>query len=103
MMARYRDRPFLRLVDAWMLDAIGHLPRHVDKALSDREAQFALQFGERGRWRDMVARRLDLPPGMAGAVREVWMKGRPRFVAAHGHEPDPGEFVRTFVDTRFPH
>jgi hypothetical protein len=30
-------------------------------------------------------------------------KGRARFVAAQGHEPDPVEFVRNFVDSKFPH
>ncbi|MHA6722300.1 hypothetical protein [Sphingomonas sp. RS2018] len=103
MSERYAAKPFLELVDAWMLDAIGALPADRAAALTAREGEFATLFGERGGWRDMVVTRMNFPAGMAGAVREVWDKGRVRFVEANGHDPDSGEFVRTFVDTNFPH
>ncbi|URW76939.1 hypothetical protein M9980_07025 [Sphingomonas donggukensis] len=102
MSDRYDGKPFLRLLDSYILDAIGHLPADQEAALTAMEPKFAETFGTTGRWRDVVATQMKFPAGMAGAVREVWDKGRPRFVAAHGREPDPAEFTRTFVDTNFP-
>ena len=46
---------------------------------------------------------MKFPEGMPGAIRELWVKGRVKFLVAQGHEPDPAEFVMTFVDTNFPH
>jgi hypothetical protein len=40
---------------------------------------------------------------MPGAIREVWRAGAVKFREANGREPDPMEFTRVFVDTKFPH
>jgi hypothetical protein len=87
---RYTGRPFLKLVDSYILDAIGHLSAADDAAL------------EHG-WRATVEREMKFPAGFAGAVREMWDKGRVKFVAAQGHEPDPAQFTQSFVDSKFPH
>ncbi|MBO9622498.1 MAG: hypothetical protein J7500_07280 [Sphingomonas sp.] len=103
MTDRYAGKPFLRLVDSYVLDAIGHLDSSAAATLTSMEPQLRATLGAEGSWREMVESRMQFPEGMQGAIREVWEKGRVRFVAAQGHEPDPHEFTRTFVDTKFPH
>ena len=103
MSTRYTGKPLLRLVDSYVLDAIGHLPREVDAKLTDMEPKFAETFGETGSWREMVARQMRFPDGLPGAIRQMWDAGRAKFVAEQGHEPDPAEFTQTFVDSKFPH
>ena len=103
MTTRYTGKPLLRLVDAYILDAIGHLPPEVDAALTEREPGYRERFGATGSWRDIVAAQMRFPAGLPGAVREVWDKGRVKFVAEQGYEPDPGQFTRSFVDSKFPH
>ncbi|HVJ03965.1 MAG TPA: hypothetical protein VM662_17440 [Sphingomonas sp.] len=103
MIDRYAGKPFLRLVDGYVLDAIGHLDARADAELTAMEPQLRASYGIGGSWREMVEARMNFPAGIRGAIREVWEKGRPKFVAAQGHEPDPHEFTRTFVDTKFPH
>lgn len=103
MTHRYSGKPFLELVDSFVLDAIGHLDDATARSLREREPLFRDLFGERGGWRDMVVARMQFPKGMAGAIREVWDKGRVRFVSEQGREPDPREFAQHFVDTKFPH
>jgi hypothetical protein len=103
MTDRYKGKPFLRLLDAYVLDAIGFLPPEADAELTRMEPNFAAALGETGPWRTMVETRMRFPAGMPGAIAELWTKGRPRFIAANGHEPDPAEFTRTFVDSKFPH
>lgn len=100
---RYRGKPFLELLDAWILDAIGHLDGARDAALTAREGEFRSLFGGTGDWRAQVAQRMQFPEGMAGAVRELWEKGAAKFAAAQGYQPEPHEFVRSFVDKNFPH
>ncbi len=46
---------------------------------------------------------MQFPDGMQGAILDVWEKGKGKFAAANGRDPDPGEFTRIFVDTNFPH
>lgn len=99
----YEGKPFLKLLDAYVLDAIGALDADSDATLTAQEPEFHAMFGATGDWRSIVVRRMQFPDGMAGAINEVWTKGRARFIAAQGHEPDPVEFVRTFVDSKFPH
>lgn len=96
MSDRYTGKPFLKLLDCYVLDAIGHL-----NAKSD--AKLRALAPPRGDWRAIVEEQMQFPKGTAGAIREVWEKGKPRFVEAHGHDPDPGEFTTVFVDTNFPH
>jgi len=103
MSERYSGKPFLRLVDSYVLDAIGHLDAESDAQLTAMEPRFRETFGAEGDWRAIVAERMQFPEGMAGAIREVWEKGAAKFAAANGHAPDPREFARVFVDTNFPH
>ena len=102
MTERYAGRPFLELVDSYIMDAIGHLSADADATLVAREPQFRAQFGAGDGWRQIVERQMKFPAGFAGAVREVWDKGRVKFVAAQGHEPDPAQFTQSFVDSKFP-
>lgn len=103
MSDRYTGKPFLELLDSYVLDAIGHLDPARDAALRAREPQFHAMFGETGGWREIVVARMQFPPGMPGALAEVWRAGRAKFEQANGSQPDPAEFVRIFIDTKFPH
>ncbi len=100
---RYTGKPFLEFVDAYVLDAIGQLDAATDAALTAREPDLRREYGVTGNWRQIVAARMAFPAGLDGAVREVWQSGRTRFVAAQGREPDPVEFARHFIDTKFAH
>ncbi|UIJ46956.1 hypothetical protein LZK98_08445 [Sphingomonas cannabina] len=101
MTDRYDGKPFLRLLDSYVLDAIGFLDAGGEAAARDAEAAVRDTYGLSGGWREMVASEMKFPDGMPGALREMWTSGRKRFIETEGHEPDPGEFVRTFVDTNF--
>lgn len=102
MNPRHDGKPLLRLLDGYVLDAIGHLDPAEASALSAMEPDLRRQWGGSGDWRALCAAQMRFPAGMAGAIREVWAKGRERFVAAQGHEPDPVQFTQSFVDSKFP-
>lgn len=102
MTDRYEGKPFLLLLDSYVLDAIGYLDAGDEATLAKVEDEVRATYGLSGTWREIVEEQMKFPDGMAEAIREVWVSGRERFAAERGHEPDPGEFVRTFVDTNFP-
>ncbi len=103
MSTRYTGKPLLRLVDSYVLDAIGHLPPEVDAKMTEMEPKYREAFGGTGSWREIVAEQMRFPAGLPGAIREVWDKGRVKFLAEQGYEPDPAQFTWSFVDSKFPH
>ena len=103
MTDRYEGKPFLRLLDSYVLDAIGKLDEANAKWLVEAEPYFRETFGGTGSWRDIVAQRMQFPEGMQPAIVEMWDKGRARFIAENGHEPEPVQFAHMFVDQNFPH
>ena len=101
MTERYAGKPFLRMLDCYVLDAIGALHPDEQARLAEMAPMLQETFGNSD-WREVVAKEMQFPDGMAGAIREVWTKGRTRFIEAQGQEPDPLEFTQSFVDTKFP-
>ncbi|MCW3845650.1 hypothetical protein OF829_00240 [Sphingomonas sp. LB-2] len=101
--SRYDGKPFLRLLDCYVMDAIGFLDPEDDEQLRNAEPKLRAAFGLTGSWREMVVARMNFPAGMQGALRELWEKGRPKFIAANGFEPNPWDFTIQFIDTKFPH
>jgi hypothetical protein len=102
MSDRYAGKPFLRLLDSYVLDAIGHLDADAQAMLTRLEPKFHKAFNATGEWRTIVATTMQFPDGMPGAIREVWEKGKVRFQKETGKEPEPVEFAHIFVDTNFP-
>ena len=103
MTDRYEGKPFLRLLDSYVLDAIGALDQANADWLVAAELHFRATFGQQGSWREIVEKRMNFPAGMPAAIREVWDKGRSRFADPDGTPPHPVNFAHMFVDRNFPH
>jgi hypothetical protein len=103
MTDRYNGKPFLRLLDNYVLDAIGHLDPEVATALVKLEPKLRQVYGGTGGWREIVAAEMKFPEGMRGAIHELWESGRRKYLAGNGFEPNPSEFTQFFVDKNFPH
>jgi len=103
MTDRYEGKPFLRLLDSYVLAAIGHLDEANAKWLVEAEPHFWATYGIEGSWRVIVEKRMQFPEGMPAAILEVWIKGQAKFREAAGEDPDPVLFAQQFVDTNFPH
>ena len=66
MSDRYTGKPFLKLVDAYVIDAIGHLDDATEMELKTMEPQFHKALGLSGGWRTMVEQRMKFPAGGRG-------------------------------------
>lgn len=100
-MDRYNGKPFLRLLDCYVLRAIGELDAPQANALANMEPKLAEVYGISAAWHEIVAQQMSFPENLPAHISEIWQAGQQR-AAEQGLEADPREFTRQFVDTNFP-
>lgn len=100
MSDRYAGKPFLKLLDCYVLDALGVLDEDTQVMLAKMEPFLQKTFGN-GHWREVVAIQMEFPDTLPDTIRDIWEKGSARFIEANGNEPNPLEFTMQFVDTNF--
>lgn len=97
---RYAKRPFLRLIDCYVLDAIGQLDDDQRAALTRMEPKLATVFGIEGSWSEIVEKQMEFPASLRTQIRGIWGRYLD-FARQTGRSVDPGEFVVQFVDNNF--
>lgn len=102
MSDRYAGKPFLQLLDSYVLDAIGALDARQRATLTGMEPRLAQVYGTGGRWQDIVAAQMKFPVSMPTRIVEIWRAGSEKMREA-GQAPDPLAFARQFVDANFDH
>jgi hypothetical protein len=98
--ARYEGRPFLRLLDCYVLRAIGQLDEAQNAALQTIEPQLAGVYGKESRWFEVVAEQMDFPDGIEASINQVWQATLLKAEELN-MEVNSAEFTRQFVDTNF--
>ena len=101
MSDRYADKPFLRFVDAWVLQAIGHLDEATDAYCKAMVPSLEKSFGLKGTWPQIVAQQMNFAPDFPAQILKIWTDGKARFAAGNGEPPDPVQFAMYFVDRNF--
>lgn len=101
MTNRYEGKPFLRLLDSYVLWSIGHLDRSSAAGLERMEPKLQQVYHDDGIWQDIVARQMEFPDTLPATIKRIWENGEAK-AAAQGWSVDPLEFTRQFVDTNFP-
>lgn len=99
---RYEGKPLLRLVELYVLDAIGALtPEHdaLLKAMSPQLCQ-TYEIPEGGDWRQAIVKALGIPDDSPEIIRETWEKAET--MAAKDKVNLAAEtFAVAFVDANF--
>lgn len=100
-MDRYDGKPFLRLIECYVLESIGMLNDRQRQVLQLMEPKLSTTFGVEGTWWDMVVEQMHFPASLPGDIRGMWDKYQ---IAAHEQHvtPDPEEFAIMFIDHNFP-
>jgi hypothetical protein len=75
MTDRYEGKPFLRLLDCYVLDAIGHLDEQQKQSLHAMEPKFSAVYNTTGSWQDIVAAQMNFPPELPSEIRRIWENG----------------------------
>ena len=100
-MDRYAGKPFLKLLECYVLSAIGQLDERQQETLQRMEPKLADVYNLGGTWLDIVSSQMAFPETLPQQIREVWESN---LAKAHerGSPVEPNEFAMAFVDQNFP-
>jgi len=98
--ARYEGRPFLKLLECFVLWSIGELPESQVEALDEMTPSLQATYGSSGDWRQIVAEQMDFPDTLPEALRGMWDRSVEAARSAH-ESVDPAEFARQVADRNF--
>ena len=98
--ARYEERPFLKLLDCYVLRAIGQLDEAQEAALQSIEPQLAGVYGKEMPWFEVVSDQMEFPDDIDASIRQVWVAAQMKADDLE-EQIDPAAFTRQFVDTNF--
>lgn len=98
---RYEGKPFLRLLDSYVLDAIGQLTERQHEGLLLMEPKLQSVYKSADSWQEIVRSQMNLPASLPQAIRKMW-DGYMSAARSQGLPAHPHEFVERFVDENFP-
>ncbi|MBD9458359.1 hypothetical protein IB241_11745 [Pseudomonas sp. PDM05] len=100
-MRRYEGKPFLRLLECYVLAAIGELSDEQQATLRAMEPKLHEVYGTSGSWQSVIEVQMDFPATVADKIRAIWQANVEKFANA-GTAINAEDFAQHFVDTNFP-
>ena len=97
---RYNGQPFLRLLDSYVLKAIGFLAPEDEEVLRQMTPKLQEVYEVSGTWFEIVAAVMEFPDGLASELRGMWEKNR-QLALENSEELDPSVFAMMVVDDNF--
>jgi hypothetical protein len=100
-MDRYTGKPFLRLLECYVLNCIDQLDDSQRATLVKMEPKLSGVYKMNGSWLDIVNAQMEFPESLPGQIKDIWSKYLDQ-AKAQGMSVDPNEFAMSFVDQNFP-
>ena len=94
---RYAGKPFLRLVDAFVLDCIGELDAGQRRLLESMTPKLQQTFNHSGRWDEIVMAQLQWTDAIRPTVRDLWKRNQ-AIAKDAGTALSAVQFAHMFVD-----
>jgi len=95
--SRYEGKPLLRLLECYVLSAIGELSDADEEELRAITPNLCRVYRTEGDWRAVLAAAMELPTDLHTKIREIWNKNV-ESAKARGVRLNPQEFAESFVD-----
>ena len=95
---RYKGKPLLRLLESYVLWAIGQLSEKDRGALERMAPQLESTFGVHGTWQQILEAVMELPGDMPELIRSNWVNNL-SIAKGRGETLSPEYFARQFVDS----
>ena len=99
---RYAGKPFLKLIDSFVLDCIGELDQSQKAQIEKMLPKLQATFKNNGTWQEIVIEQLKFGPDIRSEVNELWAKNQD-IAKQNGATLEPIQFVIMFVDSNVPH
>jgi hypothetical protein len=97
---RYAGKPLVRLLECYVLKAIGQLAAEDEARLSAMEPQLRKVYRHNGSWVHIVSSALDFPNNMAETIEQIWRRNQD-VARASGVTLEAQQFAEMFVDQNF--
>jgi hypothetical protein len=97
MTSRYDGKPLLRLLECYVLNAIGELARADQRTLEQMTPKLQVVYKLDGDWQSILSQVMHFPDTIDDNVRSAWARNC-KLAAQHGEEPMPEDFARKVVD-----
>ena len=98
---RYDGKPLLRLIELYVIDAVGALTPEQARNLDALGPKLCQLYGATGDWRAAVARAMAFPETMPHSIRELWSKNQ-EIAKQNGVKLAAEDFAVMFVDANIP-
>lgn len=98
---RYKDKPLLRLLELYVLDAIGKLEEKDRALLEKMTPKLCETFGTKGTWKQAIEKAMEFPSHMPGLIAENWEKNLEKLTEEQKLQLNPEEYAMQFVDNNF--
>src|ERR1700730_2278944 len=98
--SRYNGKPLVRLLELYVLWAIGELPQAEQDTLNRMAPKLQSIYGGGGEWHDAIAGAMHMPAVMQSAIRDMWVRNL-EIARTHGVTLPPQQFAEMFVDENF--
>lgn len=94
---RYDGRPLVRLLELYVLRAIGHLEPADEERLEAMAPKLRELYDCPGAWHEVVAHSISLPPDLPAAIVALWKKNQ-AIAEENAVTLSPQNFAEMFVD-----
>ncbi len=94
---RYREKPLLRLLECYVLNAIGQLSVEEANRLLMLTPKLNQLYARSGSWCEVLAAELDLPLDLQELIEQSWLKYQEAEAGA-GLTASSQKFAEMFVD-----
>jgi hypothetical protein len=97
---RYDGKPLLKILECYVLKAIGKLPELEDGKLNMITPNLAQIYSHNGTWVEIITTIMKFPPNMPTLINEMWEKNQ-AVAKRENLVLTPQQFAEMFVDQNF--
>lgn len=100
MSSRYAGKPLLRLLECYILSAIGELSAEDEARLRQMAPKLGAAYRVSGTWQEIIAQVMQFPTQAQDEFRKLWQHNQ-QLAAQQGEELQPQDFAEMVVDQNF--
>ena len=100
MNERYLGKPFLRLLECYVMWASGQLADSELEKLREMTPKLQEVYTASGEWHEIVASQMNFPEAFADQIRMMWDQNQ-EIARQNGVPMSPEAFAQMFVDQNF--
>lgn len=97
---RYEGKPFLRLLELYVIWSIGELNEEQKSSLNQLTPKLQKTYGVEDGWHEIVSNQMEFPSDLPEKIKSIWKKNKLN-LGSQGIKAEPEVFAQQFVDNNF--